>query len=211
MTTKNENWLLSQLSGMAAHFPAYELPTMARDENDMTQAAALDNLRKADEMRHEVETAINDRLTTAQQAAAALRNQIGNTEALIAEGKACLRAGESVRPECGAAGYLLPELVDELHAADQAVAAIELEKADLIRRATQAENSAERSLAELCRARRVNRIELLLKLAMNEAQALADEDNARTNIIVTPDPRLARLASYSGSIEILRTNRGIAR
>lgn len=58
---------------------------------------------------------------------------------------------------------------------------------------------------------RVQRIEQLLKLAMDEATLLAESDAGRSlyRTVINPDRRLNQLFSTQGAIEILRRNRGM--
>lgn len=211
MKENHENWLLEQLAGMAQHFPEYTLPDMARAENDTTQAAALHDRRTATEMREVAGCIVTDKLEGSQAAAEALRNKISEMHDLIAEGKAALRAGEPVRPECGIAGQLLPDLNEELQAAEAVVSDIERERSGLLHDADQRDDKAARSLSELCNARRVMRIETLLRLAMDEAEQLANDEGTkgRFQIRIQPDQRLNKLAGHGWQIEILRANRGV--
>ncbi|WP_396126707.1 hypothetical protein, partial [Escherichia coli] len=58
---------------------------------------------------------------------------------------------------------------------------------------------------------RVQRIELLLKLAMDEATTLAEADGGRGlyRTVIAPDRRLNQIFATQGAIEILRRNRGM--
>ena len=58
---------------------------------------------------------------------------------------------------------------------------------------------------------RVQRIELLLKLAMDEATTLAETDGGRGlyRTVIAPDRRLNQIFATQGAIEILRRNRGM--
>lgn len=211
MKENHENWLIEQLAGMAQHFPEYTLPDMARAEDDTTQAAALHDRKAATEMREAAQKLSDGPLVEASATANTLRNKISEMHDLIAEGKSCLRNGNPVRPECGIAGQLLPDLNGELQAAETVVSDIERERAALLHDADLRDAKAARSVSDLCTARRVMRIETLMRLAMNEAEALANDEavKGRYQIRVQFDPRIAKVTSYGGQIEILRVNRGV--
>lgn len=211
MKTNHENWLLEQLAGMAQHFPAHDLPNMRRDENDTTQAAALHDLRAAAEMRHAADAIITDKLAPAQRTVEALRDKISEMRDLIAAGKSALREGRPVDPECGVAGYLLPDLDQELAVAESVVSGIQREHDTLIHDAGLRDNAAARQLGELCTARRVLRVEALLRIALEEAAQLAADEAAagRYTLKIAVDSRLARVVQHQGQIEILRRNRGM--
>ena len=57
----------------------------------------------------------------------------------------------------------------------------------------------------------MQRIELLLKLAMDEATTLAETDGGRGlyRTVIAPDRRLNQIFATQGAIEILRRNRGM--
>lgn len=211
MKEQHEKWLAERLAAMAPAFPAYNLPTMARDEGDTTQAAVLRDLQTAAEMREVANGIVTERMADAQAAVDALRDKISGLHDLIAAGKAALMADKPVKPECGVAGYLLPDLEKQLAEAEAAFSAVERERNGLLSDANQRETRAETTLADLLRARRVQRIETLLRLAMDEATVLADDEGGkgRYKATIQIDNRVKAVANHGGGIEILRTQRGV--
>ncbi|MGQ6109929.1 hypothetical protein ACUNHI_27295, partial [Serratia sp. IR-2025] len=140
-----------------------------------------------------------------------LRTEAERLRGLIADGKTALRAGETVSPDAGVAAFLLPDIEAELVAAEAAEADVARERDALLQDADRRDAAAAIGLFNLAHAVRVQRIEQLLKLAMDEATLLAESDAGRSlyRTVINPDRRLNQLFSTQGAIEILRRNRGM--
>ncbi|WP_407231239.1 hypothetical protein [Escherichia coli] len=130
---------------------------------------------------------------------------------LIADGKAALRAGEPVSPDAGVASFLLPDIEAELVVAEAAEADVARERDTLLQDADRRDAAAALALFNWAHSVRVQRIELLLKLAMDEATTLAEADGGRGlyRTVIAPDRRLNQIFATQGAIEILRRNRGM--
>ncbi|EPH2854619.1 hypothetical protein J7X69_005128 [Serratia marcescens] len=136
-----------------------------------------------------------------------LEYQLGNLQKLVEEGKACLRSGEPVRPECGMAPALLPEVQNELVAAQQVAAA------------TRSELSACQHQIDLCNAnvsRAAEEAYLSAHLAyvstlLRESMDLAAMAGAKVNsgaATVTLDRRLGLLFQNQGMVMALKNYQG---
>lgn len=209
--TNHVGWLNAKLLPMADLFPALTLPNMARNNNDAVQLSALHELHAADEMRAEADE-VSEKHLEAVRVATGLSSRIAELKELIAEGTRALRAGEPVTPEAGVAGFLIPELEGELSAANFEADRIGRELEALRSKAELCTSNASRTIDAECRARRVQRINMLLSIAMDEATALAVSDSqcGAYGTRITLDPRLQRVAANGCAVEILRPNRGTA-
>ncbi|HFU4537721.1 TPA: hypothetical protein ACGPBQ_004345 [Yersinia enterocolitica] len=136
-----------------------------------------------------------------------LEYQLGNLQKLVEEGKACLRSGEPVRPECGMAPALLPDVQNELVAAQQVAAA------------TRSELSACQHQIDLCNAnvsRAAEEAYLSAHLAyvstlLRESMDLAAMAGAKVNsgaATVTLDRRLGLLFQNQGMVMALKNYQG---
>lgn len=136
-----------------------------------------------------------------------LEYQLGNLQKLVEEGKACLRSGEPVRPECGMAPALLPEVQNELVAAQQVAAA------------THSELSACQHQIDLCNAnvsRAAEEAYLSAHLAyvstlLRESMDLAAMAGAKVNsgaATVTLDRRLGLILQNQGMVMALKNYQG---
>ncbi|EPU4313445.1 hypothetical protein ACVW6P_004652 [Escherichia coli] len=136
-----------------------------------------------------------------------LEYQLGNLQKLVEEGKACLRSGEPVRPECGMAPALLPEVQNELVAAQQVAAA------------TRSELSACQHQIDLCNAnvsRAAEEAYLSAHLAyvstlLRESMDLAAMAGAKVNsgaATVTLDRRLGLILQNQGMVMALKNYQG---
>lgn len=204
-------WLRSTLAELAGDaFPAYDLPCLSVDPNSSAQLAALDDRRVAREMR-QAAADVETRRIDAARVVEGLKTEAERLRGLIADGKAALRAGEPVSPDAGVASFLLPDIEAELVVAEAAEADVARERDTLLQDADRRDAAAALALFNWAHSVRVQRIELLLKLAMDEATTLAEADGGRGlyRTVIAPDRRINQIFATQGAIEILRRNRGM--
>lgn len=204
-------WLRTTLAEMAGDaFPVYDLPSLRVDPNSSTQLSALADRQAAREMR-QAASDVEARRLDAARVVEGLKTEAERLRGLIADGKAALRAGEPVSPDAGVASFLLPDIEAELVVAEAAEADVARERDTLLQDADRRDAAAALALFNWAHSVRVQRIELLLKLAMDEATTLAEADGGRGlyRTMIAPDRRLNQIFATQGAIEILRRNRGM--
>lgn len=204
-------WLRSTLAELAGDaFPVYDLPSLRVDPNSSTQLSALADRQAAHEMR-QAASDVEARRLDAARVVEGLKTEAERLRGLIADGKAALRAGEPVSPDAGVASFLLPDIEAELVVAEAAEADVARERDTLLQDADRRDAAAALALFNWAHSVRVQRIELLLKLAMDEATTLAETDGGRGlyRTVIAPDRRLNQIFATQGAIEILRRNRGM--
>lgn len=204
-------WLRSTLAELAGDaFPVYDLPSLQVDTNSSIQLSALADRQAALEMR-QAASDVEARRLDAARVVEGLKTEAERLRGLIADGKAALRAGEPVSPDAGVASFLLPDIEAELVVAEAAEADVARERDTLLQDADRRDAAAALALFNWAHSVRVQRIELLLKLAMDEATTLAETDGGRGlyRTVIAPDRRLNQIFATQGAIEILRRNRGM--
>lgn len=204
-------WLRSTLAELAGDaFPVYDLPSLQVDTNSSIQLSALADRQAAREMR-QAASDVEARRLDAARVVEGLKTEAERLRGLIADGKAALRAGETVSPDAGVASFLLPDIEAELVVAEAAEADVARERDTLLQDADRRDAAAALALFNWAHSVRVQRIELLLKLAMDEATTLAETDGGRGlyRTLIAPDRRLNQIFATQGAIEILRRNRGM--
>ncbi|HEC9555469.1 TPA: hypothetical protein R4E95_004654 [Salmonella enterica subsp. enterica serovar Mbandaka] len=204
-------WLRSTLAELAGDaFPVYDLPSLQVDTNSSIQLSALADRQAAREMR-QAASDVEARRLDAARVVEGLKTEAERLRGLIADGKAALRAGETVSPDAGVASFLLPDIEAELVVAEAAEADVARERDTLLQDADRRDAAAALALFNWAHSVRVQRIELLLKLAMDEATTLAEADGGRGlyRTAIAPDRRLNQIFATQGAIEILRRNRGM--
>lgn len=204
-------WLRSTLAELAGDaFPVYDLPSLQVDTNSSIQLSALADRQAAREMR-QAASDVEARRLDAARVVEGLKTEAERLRGLIADGKTALRAGETVSPDAGVAAFLLPDIESELVVAEAAEADVARERDGLLQDADRRDAAAALALFNWAHAVRVQRIELLLKLAMDEATTLAETDGGRGlyRTVIAPDRRLNQIFATQGAIEILRRNRGM--
>ena len=204
-------WLRTTLAEMAGDaFPVYDLPSLQVDTNSSIQLSALADRQAAREMR-QAASDVEARRLDAARVVEGLKTEAERLRGLIADGKAALRAGETVSPDAGVASFLLPDIEAELVVAEAAEADVARERDTLLQDADRRDAAAALALFNWAHSVRVQRIELLLKLAMDEATTLAETDGGRGlyRTLIAPDRRLNQIFATQGAIEILRRNRGM--
>lgn len=204
-------WLRSTLAELAGDaFPVYDLPSLRVDPNSSIQLSALADRQAAREMR-QAASDVEARRLDAARVVEGLKTEAERLRGLIADGKAALRAGETVSPDAGVASFLLPDIEAELAVAEAGEADVARERDTLLQDADRRDAAAALALFNWAHSVRVQRIELLLKLAMDEATLLAEADGGRGlyRTVIAPDRRLNQIFATQGAIEILRRNRGM--
>lgn len=204
-------WLRSTLAELAGDaFPVYDLPSLQVDTNSSIQLSALADRQAAREMR-QAASDVEARRLDAARVVEGLKTEAERLRGLIADGKAALRAGQPVSPDAGVASFLLPDIEAELVVAEAAEADVARELDTLLQDADRRDAAAALALFNWAHSVRVQRIELLLKLAMDEATTLAETDGGRGlyRTVIAPDRRLNQIFATQGAIEILRRNRGM--
>ena len=204
-------WLRSTLAELAGDaFPVYDHPSLQVDTNSSIQLSALADRQAAHEMR-QAASDVEARRLDAARVVEGLKTEAERLRGLIADGKAALRAGEPVSPDAGVASFLLPDIEAELVVAEAAEADVARERDTLLQDADRRDAAAALALFNWAHSVRVQRIELLLKLAMDEATTLAEADGGRGlyRTVIAPDRRLNQIFATQGAIEILRRNRGM--
>ncbi|HFE7065075.1 TPA: hypothetical protein ACF98W_004572 [Salmonella enterica subsp. enterica serovar Newport] len=204
-------WLRSTLAELAGDaFPVYDLPSLQVDTNSSIQLSALADRQAAREMR-QAASDVEARRLDAARVVEGLKTEAERLRGLIADGKAALRAGGPVSPDAGVASFLLPDIEAELVVAEAAEADVARELDTLLQDADRRDAAAALALFNWAHSVRVQRIELLLKLAMDEATTLAETDGGRGlyRTLIAPDRRLNQIFATQGAIEILRRNRGM--
>ena len=204
-------WLRSTLAELAGDaFPVYDLPSLQVDTNSSIQLSALADRQAAREMR-QAASDVEARRLDAARVVEGLKTEAERLRGLIADGKTALRAGETVSPDAGVASFLLPDIEAELVVARAAEADVARERDTLLQDADRRDAAAALALFNWAHSVRVQRIELLLKLAMDEATTLAETDGGRGlyRTVIAPDRRLNQIFATQGAIEILRRNRGM--
>ena len=204
-------WLRSTLAELAGDAsPVYDLPSLQVDTNSSIQLSALADRQAAREMR-QAASDVEARRLDAARVVEGLKTEAERLRGLIADGKAALRAGETVSPDAGVASFLLPDIEAELVVARAAEADVARERDTLLQDADRRDAAAALALFNWAHSVRVQRIELLLKLAMDEATTLAETDGGRGlyRTVIAPDRRLNQIFATQGAIEILRRNRGM--
>ncbi|ECI0225993.1 MULTISPECIES: hypothetical protein [Enterobacteriaceae] len=207
----DDAWLRSTLAELAGDaFPVYDLPSLQVDTNSSIQLSALADRQAAREMR-QAASDVEARRLDAARVVEGLKTEAERLRGLIADGKAALRAGEPVSPDAGVASFLLPDIEAELVVAEAAEADVARERDTLLQDADRRDAAAALALFNWAHSVRVQRIELLLKLAMDEATTLAEADGGRGlyRTVIAPDRRLNQIFATQGAIEILRRNRGM--
>ncbi|WP_199558010.1 hypothetical protein [Enterobacter roggenkampii] len=207
----DDAWLRSTLAELAGDaFPVYDLPSLQVDTNSSIQLSALADRQAAREMR-QAASDVEARRLDAARVVEGLKTEAERLRGLIADGKAALRAGDPVSPDAGVASFLLPDIEAELVVAEAAEADVARERDTLLQDADRRDAAAALALFNWAHSVRVQRIELLLKLAMDEATTLAEADGGRGlyRTAIAPDRRLNQIFATQGAIEILRRNRGM--
>ena len=136
-----------------------------------------------------------------------LEYQLGNLQKLVEEGKACLRSGEPVRPECGMAPALLPEVQNELVAAQQVAAATRSELSACQHQIDLCNANVSRAAEEAYLSAHLSYVSTLLRESMDLA-AMAGAKVNNYAAVVQLDRRLMLLLQNQGMVAALKNHQG---
>ncbi|MEH3675226.1 hypothetical protein POW18_23000, partial [Enterobacter roggenkampii] len=134
-------------------------------------------------------------------------SQLANLNELIEEGKACLRSGEPVRPECGMAPALLPEVQNELVAAQQVAAATRSELSACQHQIDMLNANVSRAAEDAYLSAHLAYVSTLLRESMDLA-AMAGAKVSNGAASVTLDRRLGLLLQNQGMVLALKNYQG---
>ncbi|MBG0662250.1 hypothetical protein [Enterobacter roggenkampii] len=193
------------LGEYAAPLPQIDNIAIVREQaiNLLDQATALD----ADAVQLREQRAGQHDDTTL------LERQLATVVALVEEGKACLRSGEPVRPECAMAPSLIPEVENELSSAQLLLAATDTQIAAIEQRAFLLRRQCEDLLTKTSRAARVAHVQAMLDSATQQAAELGLElaNSNQYTTAIRVDSRLAVLGRNNGVLISLKNYQGSAR
>lgn len=147
------------------------------------------------------------RLDTENELIRSLEYQLGNLQKLVEEGKACLRSGEPVRPECGMAPALLPEVQNELAAAQQVAAATRSELSACQQEVTLLNANISRAAEEAYLSAHLAYVSTLLRESMDLAAMAGQKVNSHT-AVVQLDRRLSLFLQNQGMVMALKNHQG---
>ncbi|HDP0059858.1 TPA: hypothetical protein P5R94_004430 [Salmonella enterica subsp. enterica serovar Concord] len=147
------------------------------------------------------------RLDTENELIRSLESQLANLNELIEEGKACLRSGEPVRPECGMAPALLPEVQNELVAAQQVAAATRSELSACQHQIDMLNANVSRAAEDAYLSAHLAYVSTLLRESMDLA-AMAGAKVSNGAASVTLDRRLGLLLQNQGMVLALKNYQG---
>ena len=152
-------------------------------------------------------TGLRLRLEIENELIGSLEYQLAKLNQLIEEGKACLRSGEPVRAECGMAPALLPEVQNELVAAQQVAAATRSE----LSACQQNIEQRSRDVTRLADSAYISAHLAYVGTLLRESMDLAAMAGAKVNsgaATVTLDRRLGLLLQNQGMVMALKNYQG---
>ncbi|HIA8981185.1 TPA: hypothetical protein ACWSQR_004834 [Escherichia coli] len=152
-------------------------------------------------------TGLRLRLEIENGQVSSLESQLANLNELIEEGKACLRSGEPVRPECGMAPALLPEVKNELVAAQQVAAATRSELSACQHQIDMLNANVDRAAEDAYLSAHLAYVSTLLRESMDLA-AMAGAKVSNGAASVTLDRRLGLLLQNQGMVLALKNYQG---
>ena len=158
-------------------------------------------------------TGLRLRLEIENGQVSSLESQLANLNELIEEGKACLRSGEPVRPECGMAPALLPEVENELSLARNAASAANGQLLAVTNQIDTLRSQYARMIGQVALDARMAHVQALLDTAMQQAAELGLElaNNHQFSAAIRVDNRLAILGRNNGMLSSLRNYQGSSR
>ena len=158
-------------------------------------------------------TGLRLRLEIENGQVASLESQLANLNELIEEGKACLRSGEPVRPECAMAHSLIPEVENELSLARNAASAANGQLLAVTNQIDTLRSQYARMIGQVALDARMAHVQALLDTAMQQAAELGLElaNNHQFSAAIRVDNRLAILGRNNGMLSSLRNYQGSSR
>ena len=158
-------------------------------------------------------TGLRLRLEIENGQVSSLESQLANLNELIEEGKACLRSGEPVRPECAMAHSLIPEVENELSLARNAASAANGQLLAVTNQIDTLRSQYARMIGQVALDARMAHVQALLDTAMQQAAELGLElaNNHQFSAAIRVDNRLAILGRNNGMLSSLRNYQGSSR
>lgn len=212
MTNSNAAQVDNQLSLIEDALGKYAAPLPQIQSPDLIREQAVDLLNRADVLESNADE-LRTELQNREQIVHDIDRQLATLVGLVEEGKACLRSGEPVRPECGMAPALLPEVQNELVVAQQVAAATRSELSACQHQIDTLRSQYARMIGQVALDARMAHVQALLDTAMQQAAELGLElaNNHQFSAAIRVDNRLAILGRNNGMLSSLRNYQGSSR
>lgn len=212
MTNSNTAQVDDQLSQIEDALGEYAAPLPQIDNLAITREQAISLLDQATALDADA-AQLREQREGQHDAATLLERQLATVVALVEEGKACLRSGEPVRPECAMAPSLIPEVENELSAARQQLAATGSQISAIVQRSALLRRQCEDLLTKALSDARVAHVQALLDAAIQQAAELGLElaNSSQYTTAIRVDSRLAVLGRNNGMLSSLKGYQGSAR
>lgn len=212
MTNSNTAQVDNQLSQIYDALGEYAAPLPQIDNLAITREQAISLLDQATALDADA-AQLREQREGQHDAATLLERQLATVVALVEEGKACLRSGEPVRPECAMAPSLIPEVENEFSAARQQLAATGSQISAIVQRSALLRRQCEDLLTKALRDARVAHVQALLDAAIQQAAELGLElaNSNQYSTAIRVDSRLAVLGRNNGMLISLKGYQGSAR
>lgn len=212
MTNSNAAQVDNQLSLIEDALGEYAAPLPQIDNLAITREQAISLLDQSTALDADA-AQLREQREGQHDAATLLERQLATVVALVEEGKACLRSGEPVRPECAMAPSLIPEVENELSAARQQLATTDTQIAAIVQRSALLRRQCEDLLTKAQRDARVAHVQALLDAAIQQAAELGLElaNSNQFTTAIRVDNRLAILGRNNGMLSSLRNYQGSSR
>ena len=206
MTNSNAAQVDNQLSLIEDALGKYAAPLPQIQSPDLIREQAVDLLNRADVLESNADE-LRTELQNREQVVHDIDRQLATLVGLVEEGKACLRSGEPVRPECGMAPALLPEVQNELVAAQQVAAATRSELSACQHQIDMLNANVGRAAEDAYLSAHLGYVSTLLRESMDLA-AMAGAKVSNGAASVTLDRRLGLLLQNQGMVLALKNYQG---
>ena len=206
MTNSNAAQVDNQLSLIEDALGKYAAPLPQIQSPDLIREQAVDLLNRADVLESNADE-LRTELQNREQVVHDIDRQLATLVGLVEEGKACLRSGEPVRPECGMAPALLPEVQNELVAAQQVAAATRSELSACQHQIDMLNANVDRAAEDAYLSAHLAYVSTLLRESMDLA-AMAGAKVSNGAASVTLDRRLGLLLQNQGMVLALKNYQG---
>ena len=206
MTNSNAAQVDNQLSLIEDALGKYAAPLPQIQSPDLIREQAVDLLNRADVLESNADE-LRTELHNREQVVHDIDRQLATLIGLVEEGKACLRSGEPVRPECGMAPALLPEVQNELVAAQQVAAATRSELSACQHQIDMLNANVSRAAEDAYLSAHLAYVSTLLRESMDLA-AMAGAKVSNGAASVTLDRRLGLLLQNQGMVLALKNYQG---
>ena len=206
MTNSNAAQVDNQLSLIEDALGKYAAPLPQIQSPDLIREQAVDLLNRADVLESNADE-LRTELQNREQVVHDIDRQLATLVGLVEEGKVCLRSGEPVRPECGMAPALLPEVQNELVAAQQVAAATRSELSACQHQIDMLNANVDRAAEDAYLSAHLAYVSTLLRESMDLA-AMAGAKVSNGAASVTLDRRLGLLLQNQGMVLALKNYQG---